>query len=597
MKYLNKIATVLCGAALGLVALTGCEGSDLYEVGSPEWITDKADSIANSKSSGNEEEELVGMNEDVYTVGLTDYTSGWWTSFSKYYQVAEGEKWNAVFNLNVNPDDNTYYKNFALVISTDYDRGDGNYKEYGAIRFDYTGDSATYNSQWGSDYYYLPFKYSESTLTMSPVDNTDEGLQKLGGKVTLTVDRSRVDTFLVKMTNGTVTKTYTQPYALSNLNADETDNKVRCFIVPEGSYINFLQSNIEPIGGYTSADDKEPVSMVINNLPNSIDKGCNLDSAMIEAGVTATVTYEEDVTATVEASDLIFLLVPEGTDETGEKTLVVCYNKTFKGEAAASMISTQTTIKVLEAIKSLEVTQAPTHTTYYIYNNATVFSGERTFAFDPIGMVVTATYADGSQFAVDNSELTFSTIEGTTGRKRVTITAINGVTTTQDITVKESEVTKVTMTPTILGAEDNSTGFWGVLADDITVPNGATYQIDFTNYSCGTSNWNNYVIILRNTALVEAGVVRADNYGWGNGYAAATVGCTGADWAVWLAAMNGAECTAYVTNCNNGTADVQIIMNGTDGNTYIQYYLGINTIDADDMRLSFTVDSSHIVFK
>ena len=37
-------------------------------------------------------------------------------------QVPDGEKWNAVFNLNINPVDNTYYKNFALIITNDVDR-------------------------------------------------------------------------------------------------------------------------------------------------------------------------------------------------------------------------------------------------------------------------------------------------------------------------------------------------------------------------------------------------------------------------------------------------------------------------------------------
>lgn len=598
MKHLNKLATVLCGAALGMLALTGCEGSDIYEIGSPEWISDKVDSISASKSSSSTEEELVGMNEDVYTIGLTDYTSGWWTAFSKYYVIPENTKWNAVFNLNINPSDNTYYKNFALIICNDYDRSDSNYKEYGAIRFDATNDSASYNSQWSSDYYYLPFKFSDSNLMLAPESSADANVQKLGGKVTLTVDRSKVDTFFVKMTNGTVTKTYTQPYALSNLNADETDTNIRCFLVPEGSYLNFLQSNIEPIGGYTSADDKEPVSMVLNNVPKSIDKDCNLDTAMIEAGVTATVTYEEGVTATVDAANLIFLLVPEGTAETGEKTLVVGYNKTFKGEAAAKTIFVQTSIKVLEAIKSLEVTQAPTRTTYYYYtSDATSSLTDRTLAFDTEGLEVTATYADGSTAVVDNSELTFSTVKASTGRKRVTITAVNGVTTTQPITVRESAVTKVSCTPTSLGAEDCSAAWWTVFSDDVAVPAGATYQVDFTNYSSGAGNWNNYVIILRNAALGEYAVVRADNYGWGNGYAAATVGCSGADWAVWLAAMNGAECTAYITNCNNGTCDVQVVMQGTDGTTYVQYYLGINTVDPADLQFSFTCDGSHLVFK
>ena len=82
MKHLlNKIAYVFCGAAFGLLALTSCEGGDLYNVDAPDWISQKIDSIENSKKST--EEVLTGMQEDVYTIGSTDFTSGFWTSFSK----------------------------------------------------------------------------------------------------------------------------------------------------------------------------------------------------------------------------------------------------------------------------------------------------------------------------------------------------------------------------------------------------------------------------------------------------------------------------------------------------------------------------------
>lgn len=45
MKYLNKIASVFCTAALGLLTLTGCEGGDIYKVDSPDWLSQKIDSI------------------------------------------------------------------------------------------------------------------------------------------------------------------------------------------------------------------------------------------------------------------------------------------------------------------------------------------------------------------------------------------------------------------------------------------------------------------------------------------------------------------------------------------------------------------------
>lgn len=107
MKHLNKIASVFCVAAMALTALTGCEGSDMFSVNSPDWISEKIDSINAAKGNDN---ALPEGEEDVYTIGATDYSTGWWTAFSKYYVVPEGKTWNAVFNLNINPSAPNTYK-------------------------------------------------------------------------------------------------------------------------------------------------------------------------------------------------------------------------------------------------------------------------------------------------------------------------------------------------------------------------------------------------------------------------------------------------------------------------------------------------------
>ena len=583
MKHLNKLASVFCVAAMGLTALTGCEGSDMFSVNSPDWLSEKIDSI--EKSKGSTEEVLVGMNEDVYTVGNTDFSSGFWTSFSKYYVVQDNQKWNAVFNLNINPSATNTYKNFALVITNDVDRGGTGYTEYGAIRFD---NQPSGNSEWGD---HIDRSCVQSNLTFET--DKDKGVDKLGGKVTLTVDRSRVDTFMVKITNGTVTKTYIQPSKIANLNADESNTNIRCFLVPEGSFIDFQQSNIEPIGGYTSAQDKAPVSMVLNNVPAEVDKGTTLEEAM--QNVSATVTFEEGVTKVIPASELLFSAIND-MDEVGEKTLIVIYNKTFKGENAATPIVANAKFNVVAGIKAITVTQAPTRTNYYYYNSAAVDGVNHTLAFDPTGMVVYATYVEGEPGVIDNSKLTFSRIPATAGKHEVTITTENGRTATVEVNVAESAVKAVTPTPVSLGAEDCSTAWWTEFTENMKIPAGETFEFNFTNYSSGVNNWNNYVLILRKADLAEYAVVRADNYGWGNGYAACTPIGTQGDWATWLATMNGAKVKMFVTNCNNGTADIQAIVTGTDGSVTVQNYLGINTIDPSDLNVAFTVDSSHLKF-
>lgn len=591
MKRLNKLAAVFCVAAMALTAMTGCEGSDMFSVNSPDWLSEKIDSI--EKANQSTEEVLVGMNEDVYTVGNTDFSSAFWTSFSKYYVVQDNQKWNAVFNLNINPSATNTYKNFALVITNDVDRGGTGYTEYGAIRFD---NQPSGNSEWGD---HIDRSCVQSNLTFETA--TDKGVDKLGGKVTLTVDRSRVDTFMVKITNGTVTKTYIQPSKIANLNADESNTNIRCFLVPEGSFIDFQQSNVEPIGGYTSAQDKAPVSMVLNNVPAEVDENTPLEKAM--ENVSATVTFEEGITKVIPAKELYFSAIND-MDVSGTKNLIVIYNKTFKGENASTPIVAQKTFEVVPAIKALHIVSAPTRLTYKYYEAAGITNpASAVFPVDTKGLTVQATYLDGVTRDITLDKLVISAVPMKAGKQAVTVTAKNGVKTTFDVTVEKHAATFVTPSPAILGAEDCTTGWWGAHLDaDVKVPAGETRAFSFTNLG-GAANWNNYVVVLRNAALAEYVVVRSDNYGWTGdnsgpyGWKNCTAGSTGAaDWATWLAGMNGAKVVVYVTNNNNGTADVLAITTGTDGKVNTQYYYGVDGVDANDLFVDFTVDSSCLKF-
>ena len=592
MKYLNKLSSVFCTAALGLLVLTGCEGGDLYSVNSPDWISEKIDSIENAKNQNKQEEVLEGMEEDVYTVGATDFSSGWWSEFSKYYVIPDGKKFHLQFNLNINPSASNTYKNFAMILTNDVDRGGAGYLEYGAIRYD---NQPSGNSEWGD---YIDRSCVESTLTFNT--DTDAGVDKLGGKVTITIDRTDPSAFNVTMSNGTVVKTYKQKTPLANLNEDQTNTNMRIFLVPEGSYINFLAANIEPIGGFTSALDKNPLSMTLENVPDEVVKGSTLEDAV--AGISATVQFEEGVTKVVPAAELLFSAIPD-MDEPGEKTLIAIYNKTFKGENCSAPIVAYAKFKVVNEIASIAMTQAPARNTYYFFNSdATDGMEDRYLTFDPTGMEVVATYSDGTTAVIDNSKLSFSTVPAVPGSHKVTISSANGKTVETEVNVEVSNCEKATPSTTIVGAEDNSTGWWGAHAADVNVPAGETREFNFTNYnnSASAANWNNFVPILRKADLTEYAVVRADNFGWGAGYDGNPNLVTSggqADWATWLAAMNGAKCTVWVTNCNNGTADIQCIMHGTDGIDYIQYYLGIRYVEPSDLFVSFTVDSCHLVFE
>lgn len=579
MRHLNKLLFACGLVAFGLPTLTGCEGGELFDVNAPDWISDKVQEIEDAENANQDE-------EDVYTFGNTDYSSGWWTAFSEYYVVPDGRMWTAEFELHIDPNATNTYKNFALVITNDVDRDGEGYKEYGVIRYDYQPSG---NSEWGD---YIDRSYVQSTLTFET--DTDEGIEKLGGKVTLTVDRTIDDFFVVTMTNGVVTKTYEQPYELENLNAEASNTNIRCFLVVEGSYIDFLSSEIGTTGGSIS-EDKNPKSMVLQNVPQYVDAGTSLEEAMAE--VTAEVTFGEDgVTKTVAASDLSFSAIPD-MDTPGQKTLVAAYNKTFQGKNCDTPIMAYANFEVVEPITSIEVTTPPLYTDYYYYiSEATQSLTGR--IFNPTGMVVTATTSTGSTRTLSNSELSFSMVPAKAGQQTITITAGEGITTTVNVNVKESQVSEVTnSSKTTIGATDNSTAFWGDFSDEFNVPVGETKSISFTNYSNLGNNWFNYVVVLRKSDKTEYAVVRADNYGWGTGYEACIHSGTQGDLATWLAGMNGAKVTVYVTNCGNGTADVQAVMDGTTGTTSTQYYLGINTVDPNDLNFALTVDGCHLVFE
>ena len=564
-----------------MLALTSCEGGDLYKMDAPDWIAEKVDSI----KQANTPEELVGMMDDYYPIGETDFTASFWT-LGKTYVVPAGKKWNAEFTLTVNPD-NKYYKNFYIVLNS-ADMG----TEYGVIRFD---NDPSKNSEWGShiDRSLVVANFGNASGT----DDIDPSVQNMNGKITLTVERQDGGIY-INFTNGTLSKSYIQNTPFPD--AATASQDICCRIGVEGSFVQFLTTNIEPIGGCTSKEDKQPVSMLLKNVPSEIQQGIALEEAM--KNVTAVVTYEQDVIKEVTADQLVFNSIPDISDP-GKKTLVVMYAKTTNGAAAAKPIMASAEIEVVpsaDKMTSLVLKSAPKRTSYYYYNSAAVSDvKDRTLVFDREGLELTATYEGGYTTSYNLDSLEYSAIKAQAGTQAVTLKAKNGKTVTVNVTVAESALKLHKMAEKDLGTEDCTAGWWSAFTKDVKVPAGETYQVDFTNYSSLANNWNNFVVILRNTNLQEYGVYRADNYAWRydiNPVPGAIYSGGQKDWAAWLAAMDGAKCTVYITNCNNGTADIQIVMKGTDGNTYYQYYLGSNAIDPNDLNFSFTVDGSYLVF-
>ena len=642
MKLVYKIASSIGALALALVSLTSCEGSEMYGIDSPGWISNKVDSIANSKSQGDDDDALLeGLEEDVYNIGKEDLTAGFWT-LGKTYVIPAGEIWQAQFKLTVNPD-NKYFKNFYIVLNQ-YNGAVGD--EFGVIRFD---NDPTKNSEWNTtgteiDRSLIGGNFKNS----SGDDDIDGSVQGMNGKITITVNRGNGGLF-IEMTNGELTKTYTQTSAFPSTGAEKD---ICCRIGVEGSFVSFLGSNIEPIGGFTSKEDKQPLAIKLSGVAKKVLQGTTLED-LVE-NVVATVEFEQGVSKEIPASELTFQAVPD-MFSMGKKTLVAAYAKTFKGEAASTPVIGTADFEIVDKMyKSIGATdnsgafwsdhsdaiKVGAGETFVSYFTNYTDGGSNWNNF----LVVLATADGTTEYAVlraDNygwgngyaactafteSDRDWGTWLSAMDGAKVTTYVTNNGDGTADVkyvmlgndgnTYTQEYVGINTVDPdnfyfhftiekahlefdTIIGDENNTGAFWSDHSENIQVPAGKTYAINFTNFTNGGANWNNFLVALTSEdRATEYAILRADNYGWGDGYAA----CMPAtepdrDWTAWLSAMDGAKVTAYVTNNGDGTADVKCVMMGNDGVTYTQEYIGINTIDPDNFCFHFTLEKAHLVFE
>lgn len=571
MKHLNKLASVFCVAAMGLTALTGCEGSDLFSVNGPDWISEKADSIANANQG-------QAPTISPLVLGAEDNSDAFWASHLDQDIKVPSNKIYTVGFTNYSSGANNYNNYYVVLRSADKT------KEYAVLRSDDYGWSTNYDNG-----------YTNCTHSNTGSADWATWLTAMNGAhVTVAVTNNGDNTAdVVATVEGTDGKTYVQNY--SGIGVESGD--LYLDFTTDGCHYVFDKAEVD----VADAVDQQPSSMELINVPEEVDKNSTLAEAT--AGIKGKVTYSGGTVKEVAASDLSFMLVP-GTglntdgklDQVGEYYVVATLNKTMFGKTAEKSVSASAKINVVAGIKSIKITKAPSRTKYYFYNSAALKGVDHTLAFDPTGMEVTATYVEGDPAVLDNSKLTFSKIPATAGTHQVTITTENGKKTTVDVTVAESAVKAVTMSPSVLGAEDNSTMWTAPTYTEFEkIALGQTAVIKFTNYSNLGGNWNNFLAVLR-SGDAEQTVLRADNWGWGAGYEASVKSDGQADWATWLAAMNGAQVTAYFTNCGNGTVDAQFIMVGTDGNTYNQYYLGLNNFDPSDVQVGFSVDGSHLNF-
>lgn len=161
-------------------------------------------------------------------------------------------------------------------------------------------------------------------------------------------------------------------------------------------------------------------------------------------------------------------------------------------------------------------------------------------------------------------------------------------------------------TTTIIGNEDNTTGFCGAFSDIYPIEAGKSLHLEFTNHhkESGFETWNNWCLALSNMAeghsanpespfyregYSEYVFVRADNYGWGTYYNA--LGCsTNCDYSK----MDGAKVEMDIIR-RGPVVFIDAKITGSDNQEYFQKY----TFDIQEptatIYASLTVDGSHLI--
>jgi len=576
------------------------------------------------------------LEEDVYTIGKEDMSSAFWT-LGKTYVVPAGQKWQAQFNLTVNPDD-VYYKNCYIVFN-DYnpDTDDHLGAEYGVIRFD---NDPTKNSEWGGniDRSLVKANFENS----SGDDDIDASVQKMNGKVTITVDRTEGGVHYT-ITNGELKKEYIQSY---DFPMNNSEGKICCRIGIDKSIVNFLGSTIEPIGGFTSREDKQPLSMTLNGVPKKVLQGVTLEEAF--ANVTATVQFEEGVSSTVSAANLTFQTIPD-MSSLGKKTLVAAYAKTFKGEAAAKPVIASADFSIVDKLftcvgatdntsgfreektENFRVGPGETYINHFTnytdgaanWNNfiITLCKADNTeYCFVRADNWGTGTsYWDGCQSCDWNWDTFKAVLDGAkvttyitnngdgTANVKAVVEGSDGNTYTQNYkglnNIDPNDFYFYLSTEKghlefdyVIGNEENTSGFRAETEAIVKVPAGATYVERFINHTDGSANWNNFIITLCKADNTEYCFVRADNWGTGTSY---WDGCQSCDWNwdSFREIIDGAVVTTYITNNGDGTANVKAVVEGSDGNTYIQNYKNLKNIDSNDFYYSLSMEKAHLVFE
>ena len=494
-------------------------------------------------------------------VGPEDNSAAWWASFSDYFSIPTDKLLHLEF-VNYSSGANNW-NNWNLAIANK-DRDSTDYAEYFVLRSDAYGWG---NADWNINMITKDYRDMDGDADIW----NDFRSTMNGAYVTMDIDHSATGNVYVTATavgtnDSVLVETYHQPVSA-------TDDIV-AFLICDGSHFDMKKAYLIP-SKVTVEEDFDPDTIVVAGAPSSVEIG----DTNFWGDAIATVTFSDGSAKQIDSADLVFTVVPD-IKTIGEKKVTVSYNKTKLGEVATP-VETFYTLDVTNPVTAIEVTTLPKLTTYYFY-------GSDDIIFDTAGIEITATYSDATTAIMDKGFLVFNKISAVTGTQDVVI-SYEGKTSTVTTTCQVTLIDGINR----IGATDFSTGWWTEFSEDSTVTSGDSVIVSMYCYSDNLNNWHSPCVILRKADLTEYAVVRMDNYGWGDSYAAATLS-NDWDWSKFSSNISGSKIVIKVKNNGDGTADVRYDVTYISGETHYQEYKGI-TIDSSDLNCALVGEASYFV--
>ena len=560
MKKAKLIRYALCVAVLAAFGLLGCEQLETYSIDTPADLQSRIDSIADAKASMNTGDTTY-LNIATAIVGAEDNSTGWKGAFSDYFTIPTNKLLHLEF-INYGTGVNNW-NNWNLAVANVADRDADNYADYFVLRSDAYG--------WGNADFALNMISNNYPDTDGDGDIWNDFRTTMqGAYVTIEVDHSATGNAFVTATavgtNGTeLVETYQQPVSATE--------DIVAYLICDGSHFLMKEAYLLP-SKITVVEDVNPVSITVTGAPSIVEIG-NED---FWGEAVATITYADGSTAEADTADLSFTVIPDMTTA-GQKTVSVAYSKTKQGNYGPA-VSTIYNLTVINAVTALEVTTPPDVTTY-------TFPGPTAPIFNPTGMVVTATYSDGTASVIANENLQFL-IPGADGEQDAVVSYV-GAASTVTTTVPITNV----MGGTYQVGTDLSTAWWTKFSNNYPVASGESRTFTMNCYSDNAANWHSPSTILRTSNLTtEYAVVRMDNYGWGKGYDSATL-TNDWDFDVFTANINNSEIKITVTNNGDNTADIVYNVTYANGDTHFQKYEGI-TVDSSDLTTALVIEGAYL---